>query len=73
MLLCMLGGGVSKHLEMVIADSMTERVFTVFNPDGSISSWYPFARGFGQGYRGGGLQPGCTIFIESRLFLSYVR
>lgn len=54
-LLCILEGGVSKQSVMVIADSMTRRVFAVLKPEGSISSWYPFARGFGQGSRGGGL------------------
>lgn len=49
---CFLGGGLTKHSALVIADSFSGRVFAVVRADGSLAEWYPFDRGFGQGLRG---------------------
>lgn len=52
---CLLGGVLSKHSALVVADSFSGHVFAVVPADDSLTEWYPFYRGFGQGSRGGGL------------------
>lgn len=52
---CRLGGGLSRHSALIVADSFSGRVFSVVRSHGTLSDWYPLPRGFGQGSRAGSL------------------
>lgn len=51
----LLAGGLAKESAICIADSFTGRQFAIIKTDGSLTEWYDYSRGFGQGSRGGGL------------------
>lgn len=45
----MLGSGLSKESALWMADPFTDRAFAIIQHDGSLSAWFDFLRGLGQG------------------------
>lgn len=46
---CMLDSGLSKDFVSCLGDSFTKRPFAVVGADGTLTTWFPYFRGFGRG------------------------